>query len=93
VQPGGTVQFIPNQTSWVWTMVNNTLTNVFQGETNDYVQVVPGQQNQFTVTVANGTTITIIPLGVNSNPPSNIANNLRGSIKVSSTGVEGKHEK
>lgn len=94
VQPNGTVQFIPNQTSWVWTMVNNALATVFQGQTNDYVQVVPGQTNEFTVDVSNNTTITIIPLGQNSNPPTpDITENVRGTVKVSSTGLDDKSEK
>jgi hypothetical protein len=93
VQPTGTVQFIPNQTGWVWTMVGTTLTDVFQGQTGNYVQVVPGQQNKWNPTVSDGTTVTIIPQNPNAAPPSQTPDNVRGTIKVSSTGLEGEHEK
>jgi|ERR1700683_1559826 len=93
VQPNGTVQFNCSQACWIWTEVNNVLTNAFVNQQNDYLSCQPGS-NSFTPSVSDGTTITIIPLAVNSNPPSaQITENVRGTVKVSSTGVEGKHEK
>ena len=95
VQPNGTVQFTSNPTSWVWTMVNNALTPAFQGQTNNYVQCNAGPSTNVTPLASmNNQTITIIPLPTHSNPPQpDIKNNVRGTIRVSSTGVEGKDEK
>lgn len=89
VQPNGTVQFTCAQSCWIWTMVNNALTNAFNGEQNNHVVCQPGPNNNFTPSVADGTTITIIPLAVNSNPPSLIEANVRGTIRISSTMGDG----
>jgi hypothetical protein len=91
VQPDGTVQFVPNKDGWVWTMVGTTLTSVFVGQTTKYVQVLAGQPNTFLPNVADQTTVIIIPLDVNSKPPQAVER-IGGTIKVSSTGLEGEHK-
>jgi hypothetical protein len=93
VPVGGTVTFISNYACWVWTMVNNVLVNAFQGQTNDYLNCSTPGSNTFTTTEPANTVITIIPLAVNSNPPTPLkTENLRGTIRVGS-GEHDEHDK
>jgi hypothetical protein len=86
---GGTLTVISNYACWVWTMVNNVLVNAFQGETNHYLDCSTPGSNAFTTTEPVNTVITIIPLAVNSNPPSSSpVESLRGTVRVGS----GQHE-
>jgi hypothetical protein len=90
VADNGAVHFICGQACWIWTIVNGALTNAFDGESNDYVPCGPGNNGPYTPAVQD-TTITIVPLSVNSVPPlvGNPRETVRGTIKVGS-GSSGK---
>jgi hypothetical protein len=81
----GEVYFICNQACWIWTIVDNALTNAFEDQTDDYVACAAGNNGGFTPTDEDET-ITIVPLAVNSNPPDplNLPDTVRGTIKVGS---------
>jgi hypothetical protein len=92
VANNGTVSFICTQACWIWTIVGGVLTNAFVGEHGDYLACAPGNNGPYTPEVQN-TTITIVPLGVNSNPPTpSPAANVRGTIMVTS-GLREKKER
>jgi hypothetical protein len=90
----GSVYFICSRACWVWTMVDDVLTNAFKGETKDYLPCAAGNNGPFTPAVLDAA-ITIIPLAVNSNPPSEnrIPDNLTGTIHVGSGAGEKELEK
>jgi hypothetical protein len=85
VADNGSVYFICTQACWVWTLIGDELTDAFVGETNNHISCAAGNNGPFTPAVQNET-ITIAPLAVNSNPPSEkkITDNLTGTIKVGS---------
>jgi len=91
VANNGQVSFICTQACWIWTFVNGALTNAFVGQTSNHLVCAPGNNGPYTPSVQN-TTITIAPLAVNSQPPSPSPLNVRGTIKVGSTGEGGKKE-
>jgi len=87
----GTQQFITSRACWVWTWVNGTPTNVFQGQTGYYVVCNAGT-NSFTPNVPS---ITITTLATNPNspqPPPPIDESVKGSISVGSMGEHHKQE-
>jgi Flp pilus assembly protein TadG len=87
VANNGTVTFIcQSRPSWVWTGVGNALVNAFVGETNNYIPCNVGSNGPYSIAPAyQNSTINIIPLAVNSNPPPPMfRDNLRGTIKVGS---------
>jgi hypothetical protein len=80
---GGGVNFICNQACWIWTQVGGVNVDVFTGETGNHLVCAPGG-NLATLSVQN-TTITIVPLAPNSQPPGpSITENVRGTIVVGS---------
>ncbi len=81
----GTVYFACQQACWIWTIAGGALTNAFNGETNDHLACGPGNNGPYTPAVQN-TTITIVPLAVNSNPPPPLSpkESVRGTIMVTS---------
>lgn len=85
VANNGQVTFICTQACWIWTIVSGGLTNAFVGETSNHLVCSPGNNGPYTPVVQNST-ITIAPLAVNSQPPPPTAQNVRGTIKVGSTG-------
>ncbi len=101
VASSGEVYFVCGIACWIWTMVNNVLVNAFVGETNNYLVCAPGQSPAYSVAPAYAnSTITVIPEPPNSNPPTaqlaaaqlHVAS-VRGTIKVSSSGVITKQDK
>lgn len=87
VANNGQVSFVCTRACWIWTIVSGALANAFVGETNHYLVCAPGNNGPFTPAVSN-TTITVVPLPVNSNPPppQDAKDVLRGTITVSSMG-------
>ncbi|MGB8540891.1 MAG: hypothetical protein WCD49_04555 [Candidatus Acidiferrales bacterium] len=85
VDNDGEVYFICSQACWIWTIVNDTLTDAFEDETNNYIPCAPGSNGGFTP-ADEDETITIVPLAVNSNPPNplNPKDSVKGTIKVGS---------
>ena len=83
VANNGPVTFICNQACWIWTQVGGVNVDVFTGETGNHLVCAPGG-NLATLSVQN-TTITIVPLAPNSQPPGpSITENVRGTIVVGS---------
>jgi hypothetical protein len=92
ISVGGTLTVLSNYACWVWTMVNDVLVNAFEGETNHYLDCSKVGGNSFTTTEPANTVITIIPLAVNSTPPSAApVDSLRGTVSVGSG--EAEHHK
>lgn len=91
VADNGEVYFICTQACWIWTLVNGALTNAFNGQNSNHLVCAAGNNGPYTPAVQD-TTITIAPLAVNSQPPSPSPLNVRGTIKVGSTGEGGKKE-
>jgi hypothetical protein len=93
VENGGSVYFVCSKACWVWTIVDDELTDAFDSEENNYVACAPGNNGPFTPAISDDT-ITIVPLAVNSNPPNpdNITESVRGTIKVT-TGMTGKEHR
>jgi|ERR1700728_378327 len=89
----GSVYFVCSKACWVWTIVDDELTDAFDSEQNNYVACAPGNNGPFTP-AASDETITIVPLAVNSNPPTpdSPKDNVRGTIKVTS-GIAGKEHR
>jgi hypothetical protein len=92
VANNGTVTFICNQACWVWTQVGGVNVDAFTGETGNHL-VCPAGSTAAVPSVQN-TTITIVPLAPNSQPPGpSITASIRGTIAVGSVHTPHKEEK
>jgi hypothetical protein len=84
VENDGQVYFISARACWLWTEINGTLTDAFEGETGNYLPCNAGNNGPYTP-AEDDVVITIIPTAPNSNPPSsNPAGAVKGTITVGS---------
>jgi hypothetical protein len=84
----GEVSFICGGACWIWTFVNQTPTNVFGGESNQYVPCIAGNNGPFAPAIQD-TTITFVPLKVNSNPPLLVVEIVKTEESISVKATEG----
>ena len=91
VANNGTVTFVAPKACWVWTYANGAYTNVFENESSNHVVCQVGGNNNFTVASAYSNTV-ITTVGTDGNaqqppPPSDITENVKGTIHVGSSGA------
>jgi hypothetical protein len=89
------VYFTSNPTCWAWTFVGTTAVNAFQNETNYYIPCPAGTgPAQYAASQYCGQTITVVPTDVGApQPPPNVIESVRGTIKVSSMNDTKKEER